>query len=394
MQGSIVPADGAAFELRIEPDLARVPAAAWDALVGDEDPFCEHAFLHGLALSGSVGGSSGWTPRHLLAFRRGELVGAVPLYRKDHSYGEFVCDFAWANASLRAGLPYYPKLVAAVPFTPVAGRRLLVRPGAGADGIAIELARALPELARSSGASGAHVLFCSQAELPALEAAGLVPRLGFQFHWANRAPASYRDFADYLGAMKARHRKQIRNERARAAAHGLTFVTRAGAELSPPEWRALESFYRGNVDRHNATAYLTPAFFAYLRERLAHRVVATLALRRDAPVAGALAFEKGGALYGRYWGAREPLDALHFELCYHRLIERAIARGHRRFEAGAQGEHKLKRGLVPVATFSAHFLCDPELAAAVRRFLAGETESVRAAMAAYGEEAPFRAGAA
>jgi hypothetical protein len=369
--------------------VSEVPAAAWDALVDENDPFLEHAFLSALEKSGSVGRRSGWRPCFVLAHRGDRLCGAVPVYLKDNSYGEFIFDWGWASGALRAGIDYYPKLVAAVPFTPVTGRRLLVHPEADAPAVRVALVEGMRALADATGASSVHVLFCSEEEAAALTPAGYRHRLSMQFHWINREPP-YRDFDDFLGAFRSRHRKQVRKERTAAAAHGLRFATLEGPQLGPREWTALETFYDANASKHGSPTYLTPAFFRLLRETLAHRVVATLAYHGEEPVAGSLNFERGRHLYGHYWGCTEEHERLHFEMCYYQLIERAVIRGHRRFEAGAQGEHKLKRGLAPAFTHSAHWLRHPELARGVARYIESEAQSVRDAVAQYAEMSPYK----
>lgn len=371
-------------------------AKEWNALVDENDPFMEHAFLAALEASGSVSARAGAEPRFVLARDQGRLVGAVPLYLKTNSYGEFIFDWGWANAAHRSGIRYYPKLVAAIPFTPATGQRILVARGetpARADDIAAQLLAGVREVAAQERASSIHVLFCTEAELPWLVAAGLTPRLSMQFHWHNRQPP-YRDFADYLGAFKSRHRKQVRHERAVAAGHGLGFETRTGTEMTDVDWRAARAFYEANATKHGGMEYLTPEFFEIIRASYAHRVVATLAYRGDTPVAGTFNFEKGRHVYGRYWGCQAEYSMLHFELCYHRLIDRAIAHQATRFEAGAQGEHKLKRGLVPSYTHSAHWIGHPGLASAVIDFIGAEADAVREQVAALVTESPFHAPAA
>jgi hypothetical protein len=357
--------------------------------VDGNDPFLEHGFLLALERSRSVGRGTGWQPRFVLVHQGRELVGAVPLYLKDHSYGEFVFDWAWAGAAERSGVRYYPKLVAAVPFTPVTGARLLVRPDADAAAVRAALARGMRAVADETGASSIHVLFCSEEESEALVAAGFAARAGLQFHWTNRAPEPYRDFDDFLAAFRSRNRKQVRHERATAAGHGLRLATLGGPELGDREWAALERLYAANVDKHDGARYLTPEFFRQLRATFADRVVATLAYRDQVPVAGTLNFERGRHLYGRYWGCVEEHSMLHFELCYYRLIERAVARGCSRFEAGAQGEHKLKRGLEASLTRSVHWIRNAGLFGAVRRYVAGEAEAVGEAIARYREQSPY-----
>ena len=368
-----------------------VPAQAWDALVGANDPFLEHVFLAALERSKSVGRRAGWQPRFVLVHEGDALVGAVPLYLKDNSYGEFIFDWAWANGAMRAGLRYYPKLVAAVPFTPVTGSRLLVRPGVARAPVLAALLEGMRSVADDEDASSIHVLFCPEEESAALSQAGYRSRLSMQFHWTNREPP-YRDFDDFLGAFRSRNRKQVRKERAGAAAHGLRLATLTGPELGPVEWAALERFYDLNAGKHGSPTYLTAAFFAILRQELAHRVVATFAYRGDTPVAGTLNFERGQHLYGRYWGCVEEQELLHFELCYYRLIERAIEQGHARFEAGAQGEHKLKRGLDPAFTHSAHWIRDPDFGGAVARFIDNEARMVREEVTQYQALSPYRRG--
>jgi hypothetical protein len=380
------------FEISVSEGVTAVAPAAWDALVEADDPFLEHAFLAALEQSGSVGRDTGWEPRFVLGRRRGELVAAAPAYIKHHGFGEFIFDWAWAHAAERAGIRYHPKLVVAVPFTPVTGARMLVRPDTDRAAATRALAEGLRRLADEIAASSIHVLFCRPEEARALEVCGFVGRLSMQFHWSNRAPEPFRDFEDWLETFSSRHRKEMRKERRVAASHGLRLETRAGAELDGRAWEALERFYRANADKHAHVGYLTSDFFRLLRERLAHRVVATLAYRGDEPVAGTLNFERGRHLYGRYWGCLEEHDRLHFELCYHRLIERSIARGLSRFEAGAGGEHKLARGLAPAFTHSAHWIRHPALAAGVRRFVAEEAEHVAAAAAECRALAPFKKG--
>jgi predicted N-acyltransferase len=368
-----------------------VVAAEWNRLCGDDDPFLEYGFLAALEASGSVGERAGAVPRFVLARDGERLVGAVPLYLKNNSNGEFIFDWGWANAAHRSGIAYYPKLVAAVPFTPATGRRLLLAPDANVDDVSGHLIEGMRAVAEREHASSIHVLFCTQDELPVLAANGLVPRLSMQFHWHNRVTPPYRDFDDYLGAFKSRHRKQVRRERTVAASHGLTFKTASGTELDETDWRALMNFYSANAEKHGGMEYLTPAFFEVVRKTYAHRVVSTLAYRDGVPVAGTFNFEKGRHIYGRYWGCVAEFSMLHFELCYHRLIERAIANGCTRFEAGAQGEHKLKRGLEPAFTHSAHWIRHAGLGAAVADYVAAEAKAVKEQVAAYLTESPFHA---
>jgi predicted N-acyltransferase len=338
-----------------------------------------------------VGARAGCEPRLVLARRGGQLVGAVPLYLKTNSYGEFIFDWGWADASERAGIPYYPKLVAAVPFTPATGRRLLLRPDADAAAVTEALLAGVDDVARQERVSSVHVLFCTEAEKAALAAHDYLPRLSMQFHWHNRPDRPFESFDDFLSTFRSRNRKQVRKERQAAAAHGLRLRVATGAELDERDWRALHRFYVTNVRRHHGIAYLRPEFFELARETLAHRLVATLAYRDDEPVAGTVNFEKGRHLYGRYWGCLADFEMLHFELCYYQLIERAITRRYTLFEAGAQGEHKLKRGLAPSFTHSAHLIHHAGLRNAIAGFVQAEARDVDETLREYAAHAPFRA---
>jgi predicted N-acyltransferase len=360
--------------------------------VGADEPFLEHAFLAALEASRSVSEEAGCVPRLVLAWDDDVLVGAVPLYLKHHSYGEFVFDWAWAGAAQRAGLAYYPKLVAFAPYTPATGRRLLTRPDRDPRPVWEVLLAGIIDLADQEKVSSVHVLFCSQEERAFLAEHAFLPRLGLQFHWHNRPEAPFASFDDFLGTFRAPNRKQVRKERRVALEHGLRLATLTGPELGDREWHALSAFYETNIEKHGGSAYLTPAFFRILRATYAHRVVATFAYRDDRPVAGTLNFEKGRALFGRYWGCLpdEERPMLHFELCYYQLIERAVRLGHTRFEAGAQGEHKLKRGLGPTPTYSAHWLRHAGLQRAVSAFLDNERALVENQIADYQGHSPFR----
>ena len=362
-------------------------------MAGDGDPFLEHAFLATLEASGSVGARAGCVPRLIVARDGGRLVGAVPLYLKNNSYGEFIFDWGWANAAHRSGVRYYPKLVAAIPFTPVTGQRLPVDPDlspTAARKVTAAMMGAIRQLADDEHASSVHFLFCTEAEKDALATEDYLPRLSMQFHWHNRAERPFESFDDYLSTFRSRNRKQVRKERQTAAAHGLTFRTASGGELEPRDWQALHAFYRANIARHSGIPYLTERFFDLARTTLAHRLVATLAYRGEEAVAGTINFEKGPHLYGRYWGCLDDFQMLHFELCYYRLIERAIERRHTLFEAGAQGEHKLKRGLAPAFTHSAHWIREPALASAIAAFIEREAVEVAEEARLYEQHSPFR----
>jgi predicted N-acyltransferase len=367
-------------------DLAPIAPEAWDRLTGHDDPFVEHAFLHALAESGCVGPGTGWRPRHVLLRDNGELLAALPLYLKDHSYGEYVFDFGWAQAALRAGIAYYPKLVAMVPFTPATGRRFLIAPGVSEQAAVSALLDGALELMRRNGASSIHLHFLDAREAELVRGDGRFhARLSSQFHWHNHDFAS---FDDHLATFRSAIRKEVRKERRRVSEAGIDVSVVEGPQLTAEEWRALTQFYFDTCEKHGSGPYLTPAFFDSIARTDARRVVAVLARHQGEIVAGTLNFEKGKHLYGRYWGATARYDSLHFELCYHRLIERAITRGYRRFEAGAQGIHKLKRGLLPVAIHNACYVADPRLAAAVADYLEREEHSVRMELAELDHHGP------
>jgi len=379
-----------ALTLTLHRAIAEIDAAAWNACAGTDNPFVSHAFLSALEDSGSAGPRTGWLPQHAaLRDAAGALLAVAPMYAKSHSYGEYVFDHGWANAMERAGGSYYPKLQVAVPFSPVPGPRLLRHPHGGVAPKA--LAQALAQAARELGLSGAHATFCTEPEWRALGEAGWLQRLGMQFHWDNQG---YGSFDDFLGAMSSRKRKTIRRERRDAQGAGLTFLTLRGAEITAAHWRAFYRFYRSTVDRKWGGAYLTKEFFPLLSERLGDGVVLMLAARGDTPVAGALNLAGSDTLYGRNWGTIGDFPFLHFELCYYRAIDFAIANGLRRVEAGAQGEHKIQRGYLPQPTYSAHYLTHSGLRRAVAQFLDQERPAIEAEMAALAELSPFRRGAA
>ena len=366
--------------------ITEVPAADWDACAGDDNPFVCHAFLSALEDSGSANARTGWLPQHaVLRDEAGLIVAAAPMYAKSHSYGEYVFDHGWANAIERAGGSYYPKLQVAVPFSPVPGPRLLRRPGSGVP-VSV-LAQALEQACQSHKLSSVHITFCSEDEWSELGEAGWLQRLGMQFHWEN---AGYADFEGFLGALSSRKRKVLRRERRDANACGLTFHALSGADITEAHWDAFYRFYQSTVDRKWGSAYLTRRFFSLLGERLGDRVVLMYAENAGVPVAGALNLAGSQALYGRNWGCRGDWPFLHFELCYYRAIDWAIAHGLQRVEAGAQGRHKIQRGYMPKATYSAHWIAHGGLRRAVAGFLEEEREGVRLEMLGLAEESPFR----
>jgi hypothetical protein len=381
--------DGAdALSLEAHDSIHRVEAAAWDACAGSDNPFVSHAFLATLEDSGSATARTGWLPQFLtLKEPGGRLIGCVPCYLKSHSYGEYVFDWGWAEAYERAGGAYYPKLQVSVPFTPVPGPRLLVHPGAEAGEVRRLLLAGLVRLAELHQASSLHITFLSEPEWRAAGEAGYLLRQGTQYRWENRG---YADFDAFLATLASRKRKQIRHERAVVAASGLTIRTLRGSEITPALWQRFHRFYLATVEKKWAHDYLTAEFFPLLGQRLGDRVVLIVAERDGRPIAAALNLLGSDTLYGRNWGAAEHHEFLHFECCYYRALDFAIAQGLGWVEAGAQGQHKIQRGYLPVPTYSAHWIADPRLERAVAGFLQRETLQVIGEREALCESGPYR----
>ena len=381
--------DGAdAITVKVLASIHDVPAPVWDACAGTGNPFLTHAFLAALEDSGSVCAETGWLPRHLALFGAdGRLLAIMPLYLKSHSYGEYVFDWSWAEAYERAGGRYYPKLQAAVPFTPVTGRRLMARPDAPSATVRA-LAAAAVEVAERLGVSSLHVTFPTEEDIAVLQQSGFMIRLGYQFHWENRGYAS---FDDFLSDLASRKRKAVRKERQSVEASGIALRTLSGSDIKERHWDAFWRFYLDTAGRKWGHPYLNRDFFLRLGGTMANRVALVIAeTQAGEPVGGALNLLGEDALYGRYWGSTEACRFLHFEACYYRAIDFAIERGLKRVEAGAQGEHKVQRGYLPQPTWSAHWIASSGLRRAVQRFLAAERPAVEAAMRALMSELPFR----
>ena len=375
--------DDAPLVARIGGGVSAFSAAEWDACAGSGNPFVGHAFLAALEESGSATARTGWQPAPIaIDGADGAPDAVLPAYLKSHSQGEYVFDHGWADAWERAGGAYYPKLQIAVPFTPVPGPRLLLRDPAHGPA----LIAAAEAVVRQNNLSSAHATFLTPEDAAMFEAAGWLIRTGHQFHWAN---AGYASFEEFLAALASRKRKAIRRERA-AALDGLTVEQVSGAALTEAHWDAFWHFYQDTGARKWGHPYLTRRFFSLLGERMGDRVLLILAKRDGMPIAGALNLIGEEALYGRYWGAIEEVPFLHFELCYYQAIDAAIARGLQRVEAGAQGTHKLARGYVPVPTWSAHFLPDPNFRRAVADYLEAERHAVEHDIAMLDEMAPFK----
>jgi len=381
-----MPDGSGALTITLHRSIAEIPADDWDACATKTNPFVSHAFLSVVEDSGSANARTGWLPQHaVLRDSEGRIVGCAPTYAKSHSYGEYVFDHGWAHAFERAGGNYYPKLQVAVPFSPVPGPRLLMHPDRSVPAAA--LASALAQAGRELDVSSVHVTFCPEADWNVLGEAGWLQRIGLQFHWDN---AGYSTFEDYLAALSARKRKTIRRERRDANSAGLEFLALRGPEISRAEWDAFFGFYTSTVDRKWGSAYLTRKFFHLLGERLGDAVVLMLARKSGKPVAGALNLMGADTLYGRNWGCKGDFPFLHFELCYYRAIDFAIAHGLARVEAGAQGEHKIQRGYLPQPTWSAHWIAHPGLRRAIADFLVHERREKQAHMEALAQFTPFR----
>jgi predicted N-acyltransferase len=412
------------LRIRVVPAIRDIPAAAWDACAnpgedataddnpplaaegappcpaGDEalvqteayNPFISHAFLEALEASASATARTGWQPQHLVAEREdGAVVGVVPCYLKSHSRGEYVFDRGWAEAYEHAGGDYYPKLQVSVPFTPATGRRLLVKPGPDADAVRGGLAAGLVELCRLREASSVHVTFAPEHECRLLGERGFLRRTDQQFHWENRG---YSTFDDFLAALASRKRKAIKRERREAVCAGIEVEWLSGAALTESVWDAFFAFYMETGSRKWGRPYLTRKFYSLVGQAMGESIALVMAKRAGRTIAGAINFVGSDALYGRHWGAIEHHPFLHFELCYYQAIEYAIARGLKRVEAGAQGEHKLARGYMPVTTHSAHHIADPGLHRAIADYLKRERAYVAMAGQELAEAAPFRKAAA
>ncbi len=353
-----------------------------------DNPFVSHEFLSALEVSNSVEGRSGWQSHHLVAHSKdGAILGVAPCYVKSHSRGEYVFDHGWAEAYERAGGSYYPKLQVAVPFTPVTGPRLLAAPGPLADAARNGLAAGLTQITERSDLSSAHVTFLTEHEWTLLGARGFLQRTDQQFHWDN---AGYATFEDFLTALASRKRKVIRRERKEALSPGIEVHWLTGSDLTESVWDAFFAFYMETGSRKWGRPYLTREFFSLIGEAMADRVLLVMAKRAGRWIAGAINFLGSDTIYGRNWGAIEHHPFLHFEICYYQAIDYAIAKGLKRVEAGAQGEHKIARGYVPKTTYSAHFIADPALRRAIAEYLTRERVYVEAAAEELAAAAPFR----
>ncbi len=371
--------------------IAEISADAWDACAGTSDPFLSHSFFLALEESGSVSIDAGWQPQHLvLEDKNGEALAVMPLYLKNHSYGEYVFDWGWADAYHRAGGNYYPKLQAAVPFTPVTGRRLLVRQDLPADqqvGLRRALLSGLSQLARQLGVSSFHITFQNKEDWRLSGEMGLLQRTDRQFHWIND---DFDSFEDFLGALSSRKRKTIRKERRAIAEKGVDILAITGPQIEERHWDAFFGFYCNTSDRKWGQAYLNRDFFSRMGRNMSEKVLLIMAEHNGELIGGALNLIGGDTLYGRYWGSVENFKFLHFEVCYYRAIDFAIDKGLKRVEAGAQGDHKLQRGYLPHTTYSAHWIADAGFREAVERFLKEETRAIGYEIEDLSGHSPFK----
>lgn len=376
------------MKLTILKSLDLIPAADWNALVGDSNPFLRHEFLAALERHHCVGAEAGWMPQHVALYDGNQLCGAVPMYLKNNSYGEFVFDWAWTAAYRRAGLAYYPKLVVAVPYTPATGPRLLLMETAEQnDAFANALIEGALEHARRLNVSSLHWLFTTEEATQRLEQYGLLRRAGCQFHWRNNG---YRDFGDFLSGFSAHKRKKLKRERRRVQDAGVEIEVLHGDEISDHQWQIFHQFYSSTFRKMGGIASLTLGFFKEIGRTLPREVVLVMAKHQDRYIAGAFNLRSKHTLYGRHWGCTEEFHSLHFEVCYYRAIEYCIERGLERFEAGAQGEHKISRGFLPTPTWSAHWLSHPDFSRAVEAFLIQERTSMAYYINELDEHSPFK----
>ncbi|WP_036256909.1 GNAT family N-acetyltransferase [Spongiibacter marinus] len=378
------------LELQFIDSIHRVAAEEWDAVAGDDYPFLQHTFLAALEDSGATTAETGWLPQHLVIREGGVLCGLLPLYIKSHSYGEYVFDWAWADAYRRHGLEYYPKLLSAIPFTPATGPRLCLRDDLKADALYTVVVEQLQRRAEQLSASSAHILFPDVNDAERWQRAGLLQRVGPQYHWFNRG---YQCFDDFLATFSSRKRKNLRKERRTVTEQGLRLERLPGSDVSESQWRFFFHCYQMTyAKRSGHGGYLSEAFFQAIAQSMADRLLLVLAYEGDVPVAAALNFQGADTLFGRYWGCIREYDFLHFEACYYQGIEHCIEQGLSKFDPGAQGEHKIQRGFEPITTYSQHWLADASFSDAVARFLHTEQRHIAEYLQEAAQALPFKQG--
>ena len=375
------------YRTHIVSSLSEIGQVAWDGLLAQQEeanPFLSYAFLHALHESGSASPESGWQPQYIALYDGDTLAAALPLYVKGHSYGEYVFDWAWADAYGRHGLDYYPKLLSAVPFTPVAGPRLL----AVDDAARAALIAVLNATQRATEVSSTHILFPPEAHARQLQEAGFMLRSGVQFHWLN---PGYASFDDFLATLEQKKRKNIRAERRKVREAGVTLRRVRGLDVQDADWTFFNRCYRHTYADHHSTPYLNLDFFRRIGRAMPENILLVIAERNGHPIAASLVIHDADTLYGRYWGELEHVPCLHFEAAYYQPLEFCIEQGITTFEGGAQGEHKMARGFLPTRTYSAHWLAHPSFADAIERFLEREAGGIDEYMSELNERTPFKA---
>ena len=374
--------------VKIYQSLLDIPAKQWDRVNVDGNPFTSYAFLSSLEESASIGNKTGWLPRYLAIYdESGNLAGALPMYEKHHSWGEYVFDWAWANAWQQCGLAYYPKLIVAVPFSPVSGQRILIADGYAKEQVINGLHQAAIDFAKEASYSSLHYLFPTSDECSYLQQQGLQVRHDVQFHWDNR---DYQGFQEFLSTMSSRKRKKIARERRRVSEQGIEFNVISGQEISAVNMQNMYEFYLSTIMAHGSHAYLSSRFFQLLGQRMADNIVLIEAHYQGDIIAAALNIRHEDVLYGRYWGCNEEYHSLHFETCYYQAIDYCINNSLSRFEGGAQGEHKLSRGFLPSITCSAHWMADEKLSSAISDFLDREKAHVAHYQQLLDQRSPFK----
>ena len=376
------------MQLSIIGSLSEVTAEEWNALVHPDNPFARHEFLIAMERHDAVGKTFGWYPQYLLARDNGKLVGAVPMYLKDNSYGELVFDWAWADAYQRSGLNYYPKLVVAIPYTPATGQRLLVHPAFDYQTVAPAMITAATEHARNIKVSSLHWLFTNEQDTALfVNQHDYMLRLGCQFHWHNQG---YQSFEDYLRHFSSSKRKKIRQERRRVKDQGISLEVLHGDEASEEQWQIYHRFYTSTFDRKYGYATFSLGFFQEIAHTMPRNIVLVLAKHQDEYVAGAFNVRGTDTLYGRHWGCSQEFHSLHFEACYYQGLEYCINNGMQRFEPGAQGEHKIARGFLPAKTWSAHWIADERFKTPIEQFVNHESKGMEHYIAELHEHSPFK----
>lgn len=354
--------------------ITQVDCTDWNRLADNAYPFLRHEFLLALEQSGSVSEQTGWVPAHLLVLDKNELIAFMPLYLKNHSWGEYVFDHQWAQAYHQQGIDYYPKWLTAIPLTPCQGARMVIKPAADPLEITQLLVAFVKQLSEQRGISSWHCLFPVLQQAEMLRSLGLSIREGVQFHWFNRG---YRDFDDFLQTISASKRKMLKRERRRVNEQGIHLLRIAGPDVSDLQWRVFFQFYKMTYLKNGSQPYLNLAFFRQIAATMGEQLLLVLAVKDDKTIAAALSFAGADTLYGRYWGCYEEYNGLHFEACYYQGLDYCIEHGLKRFDSGAQGEHKISRGFEPITTYSAHWLKDARFAQAIEQFLAGEQRAVQ-----------------